>query len=166
MRQDPPPQPEQGSYSSGRVTVEAAGGGEDRPFPQLCDFFRAEFPPPTAPSTPGNHGPQNQGLPLSDQRQPDLLQLFTARTSRPRTEGSSWGKSPASPGGVNIYTTWCVGRGGQREVAGLRQPPDCGGKEPAPWAQVRGAQGCQIPIPIRIPTSDRPYFCPQPSCQR
>lgn len=46
----------------------------------------------------GNHGPPNQGLPWSDQRQPDLLQLFRKRTSSPRDGGSREGKILASLG--------------------------------------------------------------------
>lgn len=58
--------------------------------------------------------PPHQGLPLSDQRQPDLLQLLgeTKHSQGPeeQLEKDSWG--------VNIYTTWCVGRGESREVVG------------------------------------------------
>lgn len=65
-----------------------------RPVTSLkLSFSRQLHPPPQ-----GDCRPPNQGLPLSDQRQPDLLQLFSERTSSPRDQGSSWRKIPASPG--------------------------------------------------------------------
>ena len=101
--------------------MEAAGRGEHGPLPQPVTSLQLSFshqlhPPPQR----GPARPPDQGLPLSDQRQPDLLQLFSKRTSSPRDWGSSWRKIPASPGGVNIYTTWCGGRGKAEEVAGTR----------------------------------------------
>lgn len=85
--------------SSWRVATEAAGRGEHGPLPQpvtslQLSFSRQLHPPPQR----GPARPPNQGLPLSDQRQPDLLQLFSKRTSSPRDQGSSWRKIPASPG--------------------------------------------------------------------
>lgn len=105
-----PPQPEQGSDSSWRVAMWTAGGGEreDGSLPQPCDFFSAKFLPPTAPSTLGYCGPPNQGLLLSDQRQPDLLQLLGKETSSPRDQGSSWRKIPASPGCQYLYSVVLV----------------------------------------------------------
>lgn len=79
--------------------MRTAGGGErmglcHSPVTSLVLSFSRQlhFPPW------GDSGPPNQGLPLSDQRQPDLLQLLGERTSSPRDQGSSWRKIPASPG--------------------------------------------------------------------
>lgn len=96
---------------------------EDGSLPQPCDCFRSEFLPPTAPSTPGACRPQPRACPRLTKGNQICCSCSGREQALPET-GKQLERDACQPGGVNIYTTWCVGRGqaegGGRNQAALR----------------------------------------------
>lgn len=82
-----------------------------------------------------------------------MLQLLSERRSTHR----DWGAAGEIPGGVNIYTTWCVGRGsggGGRKWRHRQMDRAC------TWAQAGRAREGWILSPSYDPTLEAESWLP------